>query len=80
MSLTTKRNTSITRALTANVDGAEKTVASMTGQIVPGKAMTLSLVVADAELAKAHAADVAAALDDFAAELRGMARENGLTV
>lgn len=80
MSLTTKRNTSITRALTANVGGAEKPVATMTGQIVPGKAMTLSVVVSDAELAEAHAADVAAALDDFTAELRGMARENGLSV
>lgn len=78
--LSIQKNTNVTRNLTTTVDGKNVGVATLTGQVNPGKAMSFSLVVTDESLAAAHHADVAAALDDFLTDLRAMAEENGLPV
>lgn len=75
-----RKNTSISRGLSTTVDGKEVSIATLTGQVVPGKAMSLSMSVSDPDLAAANHADIAAALDAFVAELRTLAAENGLPV
>ena len=79
MSLTVTKNTNISRILSAaDADGKIKPVASLTGQVSPGKGISLSCVISDAELADMNQADLAAALDAFIADLRSLGRENGL--
>lgn len=80
MSLTIRKNTNITRNLTAEVEGNPISVATLTGQVSPGKAMSMSLVIADEALAAANHEDITAALDAFVADLRAMAAESGLPV
>lgn len=81
MSLTVSKNTNISRVLSAKgEDGKMKHVASLTGQVIPGKGMTFSLAIADLEQAAGNQADIMEALDAFTAELRNMARENGLPI
>lgn len=75
-----RKNTSISRGLSTTVDGKEINIATLTGQVVPGKAMSLSMSVSDPDLADANHTDIAAALDAFVAELRTLAAENGLPV
>lgn len=78
--ITVQKNTNISRNLTTTVDGKSVGVATLTGQVSPGKAMSMSLVIADEALAAANHEDIAAALDAFVADLRAMAAENGLPV
>lgn len=78
MSLNIQKNTSISRSLTANVDGKDVNVATMSGQVAPGRSMTISMAVTDQDLATANRTDIAAALDAFVAEVRTLAAENGL--
>lgn len=80
MSLTIQNNTSASRMLSAQVDGKTVPVVSMTGQVTPGKAMSISVVVSDEKLATANAADVAKAVTAFVGEVRQMAKDNGLPV
>ena len=81
MSLTVVKNTNISRVLSASdAAGKAKPVVSLAGQVVPGKAMAISLVVSDAEMAAANRADVSAALSEFIKEVYAMAAENGLPV
>lgn len=75
-----RKNTSISRGLSAIVDGKEVNIATLTGQVVPGKAMSLSMSVSNPDLAAANHADIAAALDAFVVELRTLAAENGMPV
>lgn len=75
-----RKNTSISRGLSTTVDGKEVNIATLTGQVVPGKAMSLSMAVSALDLADANHADIASALDVFVAELRTLAAENGLPV
>lgn len=78
--ITIQKNTNISRNLTTTVDGKSVSVATLTGQVSPGKAMSMSLVIADEALAAANHEDITAALDAFVADLRAMAAENGLPV
>lgn len=78
--ITVQKNTNISRNLTTTIDGKAVGVATLTGQVSPGRAMSMSLVVTDETLAAANHEDIAAALDAFVAELRSMAAENGLPV
>lgn len=80
MSLTIQNNTSASRILSANVDGKTVPVVSMTGQVTPGKGMSISVAVADADLAAENAKDVTSAVDAFLDEVRQMAKSNGLPV
>jgi len=80
MSLSIQKNTSATRMLSAQVDGKNVPVVSMTGQVTPGKAMSISVVVSDEKLATANAADVSKAVTAFVSEMRQMAKDNGLPV
>lgn len=81
MSLSITKNTNITRVLSAKgEDGKPHPVASLTGQVIPGKGMTFSFVINDMEQAANNQDDVVEALDAFSAELRTMARENGLPI
>lgn len=80
MSLTMQKNTSATRMLSAQVDGKMVPVVNMTGQVTPGKAMSISVAIANEELSAANAADVAKAVTDFMYEVRQMAKDNGLPV
>lgn len=75
-----QNNTNVTRNLITTVDGNTVSVATLSGQVSPGKAMLFSLAITDAALADANHADVAVALDDFLSDLRAMAAENGLPV
>lgn len=75
MSLTTQKTTHITRTLT---DENGKPVVSMSGQVVPGKAMSLSVTIVNETTAKANGSDVGKALDAFVADVRQVAKENGL--
>lgn len=80
MSLNIQKNTSISRSLTTNVDGKTVSVATLSGQVAPGRAMTISMAVTDETLAAEHSTDIAAALDAFVADVRTLAVENGLPV
>lgn len=80
MSLTATNQTSITHTLTADVNGQPKAAATLTGQVVPAKAMTLSLIISDEHLAAEYHSDLSAALDAFMAELRQLAGGHGLPV
>ena len=80
MSLSIQKNTSASRMLSAQVDGKAVPVATLTGQVTPGKAMSFSVVIADEKLAAANAADVAKAVTAFVDEVRQMARDSGLSV
>jgi len=78
--ITIQKNTNISRNLTTTVDGKSVSVSTLTGQVSPGKAMSMSLVIADEALVAANHEDITAALDAFVADLRAMAAENGLPV
>lgn len=78
--ITVQKNTNISCNLTTTVDGKDVGMATLTGQVSPGRAMSMSLVVTDKTLAAANHEDIAAALDAFVADLRTMAAENGLPV
>lgn len=80
MSLTIQNNTSASRMLSAQVEGKTVPVVSMTGQVTPGKAMSISVAIANKELAAANAADVSKAVTAFVGEVRQMAKDNGLPV
>lgn len=80
MSLTTTNQTSITRVLSVNADGKPQPVVSLSGQVNPGKAMTVSMVVSNADLAAENRSDVAEAFEHFVAEVLAMAAENNLPV
>lgn len=75
-----QENTSLNRNLTAAANGKTVGIATLSGQVTPGRGMMMSLVITDAALAAANHADVAVALDDFLSDLRAMAAENGLPV
>lgn len=77
MSLTTQKTAHITRTM---ADESGKPVVSMSGQVVPGKAMSLSMTIANEAAAKANGSDVAKALDAFVIDVRQMAKDNGLPV
>lgn len=75
-----KESTGISRNLTATAGDRPVSMAMLSGQVAPGKAMTLSLLITDEALAAAHREDVAAALEDFLNDLRALALANGLPV
>lgn len=81
MSLNSIKNTHLTRNLTAD-DAAGKpySVVSFTGQVNPEKSLTLSVVISDMQKARENEADIALALNDFWAEIRAAAKDNGLPV
>ena len=80
MSLTVQKNTSASRMLSAQVDGKAVPVVNLTGQVTPGKAMSISVVIANEKMAHENAFDVAKAVTAFVDEVRQMAAENGLPV
>lgn len=81
MSLTVAKNTNISRVISvSDSNGPKQHVASLTGQVVPDKAMSFSLVINNTDLALANQADLTAAFDAFVAELRLLAQENNLPV
>ena len=80
MSLTITNNTNISRILSADVGGKPQTVATMTGHVVPGKSMALSVVLTNAELAAANKEDLSSAFDAFVVDVRAMAAANDFPV
>ena len=78
--ITVQKKTDISRNLTTTIDGKSASVATLTGMVTPGKTMSMSLVIMNAELAAANHEDIVSALDAFVAELRTLAAENGLPV
>lgn len=78
--ITIQKNTNISCNLTTTVDDKTVGMATVTGQVSPGKAMSMSLVIMDEALAAANHEDIAAALEAFVVDLRTMAAENGLPV
>ena len=80
MSLGTTQTTNISRTLTADVNGRITPVVVMSGQVVPGAAVSLSVSIADKAVAAANADDVAKAFEAFVEAVRQMALEHGLPV
>lgn len=80
MRLTMQKNTSASRMLSAEVNGKMVPVVTLTGQVTPGKAMSISVAIANEKMAHENAFDVAKAVTDFVDEVRQMAKENGLPV
>lgn len=69
--LTSKQATNISRIL-SNEEG--KTVATLTGQVSPGRAMTMGLVVQT----ETDKAELTACVQDFLRELITLAADNGI--
>ncbi len=81
MSIVTRENTMKSRDLMVqDAEGNVRQAVALSGGVQPGRSWSVSVTIADEELAMANAEELGTALDGFIHEIRAQALSSGMPV